>query len=714
MYSKAERKKNTTTNNAPSRKQTGKKGTLQFNDNREVSRQVAQLTGLQDSSGNRSHLKQEDQNSLPGLKSFQSQENTAGVLQRKPVDFVNHPIHDIEAKTGLFRTSHWKALQVLVEEYAQLDEKSIKERRAKLREIGVMAERWMVARKLRDGGQVGDLDEEETEKYHALMALLDEVKNEYTNDQDPDMLSSPGTLNVPVPQPNEVYADPEPTSVRKEKDGRRRGYLKGDAQLIDVNGAPIGEVIPCETVCRVEKQEELPKNVESPSKYCWIRPAPVQDNEWGEQLDFTPGYVLIKNVVTTALEKKNPDLVYENRTDPEIFPLFQGPPSVEDVEQVSLGDCYLLAAVLSIVRKDPAFFPSIMMDHGNGIVTVRLYDVTENPDKSLVFNEKYIHVNKSVVVNKKQKTRVDEGYNKGALWVQMLEKAYAAGGFIGTTSEKIPSKKNSWSQIASGFAKHALEIITGEEATEYPISDNNLGTMEEGKTWVSMSQKFKKMTQKKGLLDNENYFQRIYMDGELSDFEEALIQLHETRDQVRKEEVMNLLPVHIPDTKLRKRVAEFLDDKKFYPGKRGTGTYSDYQLTLFDEIAEAINDGKKVVLGSKDSMKRRGGNNSGSSGGEHVYRGLAGPHGYEVVDCEPRIFDKDNVDNTKLLWVKLRNPWGKTGRKYKDGSFGVEQPGGMERVPLGGLKTSEEPTEDAEFWLLIEDLTKRFNRLTTQ
>jgi hypothetical protein len=713
MYSKGEGKKSTVVSNYNSSRKRGiKNNTLQFEDNREESRRIAQLTSLLSGEGNQPGRSGGSENTLPSLKQLKSQDGQS-VLQLKPADFVNHPIQAIEAKTGLFRTSHWEALQTLVEEYAQLENGAIPERRAKLREIGVIAERWFVARKLRDGGQVSDLDEEETEKYHALTDLLDEIKKEYTDLSDPEMLSSPGTLNVAPPLPNEVSEDPELTVVRKEKDGRRRGYLKVPLQLIDRDGNPVGNVLPEETVCRVEKKDELPR-VEDSNKYCWIRPAPKEDSEWGERLDFAPGYAMIKDIVTTALEKKDPDKGYENRTDPDIFPLFQGPPSVTDVEQVSLGDCYLLAAVMSIVRKDPGFFPSIMVDHGNGIVSVRLYDVKENPDKSRTFTPKIIHLNKSVVVNKKQKTQVVEGYNKGALWVQMLEKAYAAGGFIGTTSEKIPAKKNAWSQIASGFSKHALEIITGRPATEYPISDNELGTLEEGKTWISTSQKFKRMTQKKGPLDGEQYFKRVFLDGELRELEKALINLHKTRDQVRKEEVIGLLPTYVQDIKLRGRIEEFLGVKKFYPGKRGTGAYSQYQLTLFDEIAEAVSSGKHVVLGTGDSVKRRGGNNSGSSGGEHVYRGLAGPHGYEVVDYKPHNFDINNVDGSRLLWVKLRNPWGKTGRKYKDGLYGVEQRGGIPGVPLGGLKTSEEPGEEAEFWLLIEDVTKRFNRLTTQ
>lgn len=625
------------------------------------------------------------------------------VIQQVPEDFKDHPIQDIAARTGMFRTSYWSGLQTAIDEYSELKEDNIKERRAKLREIGSMVERWLTARGIRDDKTRENLNETEKEKYDAIEELLKKLEEE--------MKSSQGKLSVDAPNLKDVLHEPQLTKTREESDGRKRGYTKKDLKVLNVHGTPTGSTIPAETVCRVEVKKEGPTG-KNARDYYWIRKAPNSDNEWGNVLNFTPGYALREDLITTGLEKRVPDLAYESRQNTTLFPLFQGPPTIDDVQQVGLGDCYLLAAVLTIVRKEPDFFPSIMKDHGNGIVSVKLYDVDDSNKENKKFTPKIIHIKKTAVVNTNYKTSLKGGYNQGALWVEMLEKAYAAGGYRGTTHEKLPAKQTSWAEISGGFPRIALEIITGRASDEIIMGDNALGEMSEGKTWVSTSQDFKVMTQDKGVIDGKDYFQKVYMDGELKDFEKALIKLSEENDQVRLHDVFGILD-KISDNNLRARVKEFIEKKKLYPDKRGTGIYSRYQIDTFTAIAEAIDAGKKVVLSTNQSMKRKGGSQSGQSAGEHVHKGLAGPHAYEAFAYSPSDYTK-KPGKSILMWVKIRNPWGKTGRLYKDGMYGIDQPGGMERVPMGGLKASDNTTEDAEFWIPLADLTKRFHRRTTQ
>lgn len=102
-------------------------------------------------------------------------------------------------------------------------------------------------------------------------------------------------------------------------------------------------------------------------------------------------------------------------------PLFPHEPCVQDVTQRGLGDCYLLAALGSAVTAHPENIRSCMRDNGDGTVTVRFHDTTHR------FREPtpvYVTVSKKAprVLGK------IDSYGANSLWVQMLERAYAASG----------------------------------------------------------------------------------------------------------------------------------------------------------------------------------------------------------------------------------------------------------------------------------------------
>ena len=100
-----------------------------------------------------------------------------------------------------------------------------------------------------------------------------------------------------------------------------------------------------------------------------------------------------------------------------------------------------------------------------GTVTVRLYEVSRiNPAKP-TFKARYINVNKSVV-KRGGKTVYQE---HGALWVSMIQKAYAAGGFTGEGTRNLVTSKmpgsyslidldlSRYNQIAARFAREKQE-----------------------------------------------------------------------------------------------------------------------------------------------------------------------------------------------------------------------------------------------------------------
>ena len=67
---------------------------------------------------------------------------------------------------------------------------------------------------------------------------------------------------------------------------------------------------------------------------------------------------------------KDRKVKYADRRDD---PLFAHEPSMNDIEQKYLGDCYLQAGVSSLVMNNPTAIKECMQDNGNGTVTVRFY-----------------------------------------------------------------------------------------------------------------------------------------------------------------------------------------------------------------------------------------------------------------------------------------------------------------------------------------------------
>jgi len=132
-------------------------------------------------------------------------------------------------------------------------------------------------------------------------------------------------------------------------------------------------------------------------------------------------------------------------------PLFASTgPSMSDINQGYLGDCYLLSSLAEVAKQNSGMISSMFTSNGNNTYGVRFYvnGVAE-----------YVTVNNSLA---------DGGteFNSGSdLWASLAEKAYAqlqAGGVV--TGNSI-NDGNSWSTIGNGGApEFALEEITGASA----------------------------------------------------------------------------------------------------------------------------------------------------------------------------------------------------------------------------------------------------------
>ncbi len=119
---------------------------------------------------------------------------------------------------------------------------------------------------------------------------------------------------------------------------------------------------------------------------------------------------------------------YVSRRDDALFP---HEPSMNDVKQLYLGDCYLQSAISSLVQNNPEALKDGMCDNGDGTVTVRFYKTVTVPPAEGQRRATKQQVPLFVTVTKDVpalNSNGDDAYSDECLWMQLLEKAYAASG----------------------------------------------------------------------------------------------------------------------------------------------------------------------------------------------------------------------------------------------------------------------------------------------
>ena len=148
-------------------------------------------------------------------------------------------------------------------------------------------------------------------------------------------------------------------------------------------------------------------------------------------------------------------------------PLFPHDPCLDDIKQgYYIGDCYLLASIASLLNSyGPDFIRNMMIDNGDGTVTVRLYAQSQREYDEGKSHVKYVKVYKYGLMSNP----------KSALWVQIIEKAYISlganlyeerkkGKLIGIRGKYKDYKKfyaRAVEDLRSGWEKHALMVLAG-------------------------------------------------------------------------------------------------------------------------------------------------------------------------------------------------------------------------------------------------------------
>lgn len=122
--------------------------------------------------------------------------------------------------------------------------------------------------------------------------------------------------------------------------------------------------------------------------------------------------------------------------------LLDGAPSVDDIAQGDLGDCWFLASLGAELRADPQFLQKHVRDNGNGTYTVTFYDDGKPVP---------VTVDGRLPYNSWDQTAFEHPHTDN--WVAIYEKAFA-------------QKNGGYKQIEGGYGSTGMEALTGRSSAK--------------------------------------------------------------------------------------------------------------------------------------------------------------------------------------------------------------------------------------------------------
>lgn len=157
------------------------------------------------------------------------------------------------------------------------------------------------------------------------------------------------------------------------------------------------------------------------------------------------------------------------------IPLFLHTPNLNDVRQSSIGDCWLVSAISSVVKTNPDFIRSMFHDLGDGNVLVRLYAAVDYQGNTV--NDKhevYLSGVQMIPCWFKLRKQYETGWGNACdcTWVQLLEKAYALGGFNTRNEVEVREGRlyNVSDELTMGDIRVGVAHLTGQ-MPQYPQAD---------------------------------------------------------------------------------------------------------------------------------------------------------------------------------------------------------------------------------------------------
>ena len=648
--------------------------------------------------------------------------NGQSVVQMAPAEFLLHPILEIPGR-GIIK-SNWELLLDAIRAYGALNPADTPGRIAGLRQMQAAAKNWRE--------QVGfrGIDPDTLAQDRRLQGInLISFERRLAGEWEEVLIQN----GQPAFSTGELDSDQgfepaaEPLLTRKVKNRTHIGFFTLGVQVVKEDG----QAIPAPAVgsgCKLLDDGSCP-NGRNASDYYRVESFDHID-QIGDKAAIRNG-IFIKDrvwvhrdhVQVSHMTAPNPTVEMQDKSDPVDFPLFNAAPSIQDVEQNGLGDCWLLAAMGAVVRMNPQHFRNVMKDNLDGTVTVRLYDVNPGP----VYVTRDITVKKSIVV--RQGTQ-SAGFAGGALWVSIYEKAYVAAGYHGDSDDRLPIQRGSYGTIEGGFSSRAFKHILGRDADSEDLDADHpdfrggdltrlINRVPDPNDDDAMIRQLRPQIGLAGITADELW--QIVISG--ATVSQAWTSVFEN-EQPRKEDLQRNRAAILAATPpaLANQMNTLLDWVRDFvlPGKRGTGQYAPWQISIFQRIAARLDAGRSMTISTGEHVVSGGANNG--LAGEHIGKGLAGPHAYVLLDYAPKPLPVLPLAG-QLYWLKLRNPWGDVkarnpdapgpGRTYVNKTWDMDYPA----IPFNVSDTdafgtpdtmSARETDNPEFWIELSDATKRF------
>jgi hypothetical protein len=151
--------------------------------------------------------------------------------------------------------------------------------------------------------------------------------------------------------------------------------------------------------------------------------------------------------------------------------LFTNTPSLSDAKQGQVGDCYVIASLVSIAHRNPEAVRDMFVDNGDGTYTVRFFSSVGVSD--------YVTVNRKLPVYSNN-TLAYAGYGFSALsttttlWIALAEKAYAQWNETGNAGR---NGTNTYAGIEGGWMHNMNRQVLGYNSTNHYFSSSTQQTL---------------------------------------------------------------------------------------------------------------------------------------------------------------------------------------------------------------------------------------------